>query len=458
MKVIICGAGQVGWQIARHLSRENNDVTVVDKNESLIRRISETLDVSGITGFASYPDVLERAGAKDADMIIAATFADEVNMVTCQVAHSMFDIPRKIARLRAQSYLDAIYSDLYRQDHMPIDVVISPEREVAKAALRRLAVPAAFDTESFLDGDAVLVGISLSDDCAVVDTPLRQLTELFSTLKAVVVGVFRKGKMFVPEARDQLFVGDQIYVIAANSDVPRTLEIFGKTQKKSERAIVIGGGNVGLDVAQKLEQGEGRIRVKLIERNRTVAETAADALERTIVLHGDGLDMELLEEANIAKTDVLLAVTDDDKTNLLSCARAKALGCPLVIALVNDPTLASLMGPLGIDAFINPRTTTVSSILRHIRHGRIRAVYSVGDAEAEVIEAQVMGTSALAGKTIREIEWPEGSMVGMVQKGKKLVLPRAETKLEEGDSLIVFALSADVPRVEKLFQVSLDFF
>ncbi len=458
MKVIICGAGQVGWQIARHLSLENNDVTVVDKDEALIRKISEVLDVSGIAGFASYPDVLESAGAKDADMIIAATFADEVNMVTCQVAHSMFNIPRKIARLRAQSYLDAIYSDLYRQDHMPIDVVISPEREVAKAALRRLAVPAAFDTESFFNGEADLLGISLGEDCPVINTPLRQLTELFSTLQAVVVGVMRKGKMFVPEPEDQLFPGDQIYLVTANSDVPRSLEIFGKTQKEGERAIIIGGGNVGLEVAQNLEQGERRTRVKLIEKNRAVAETAADALERTIVLHGDGLDIELLHEANIDKTDVVLAVTDDDKTNLLSCARAKAMGCPLVIALVNDPSLASLMGPLGIDAFINPRTTTVSSILRHIRHGRIRSVYSVGDAEAEVIEAQVMGTSALAGKAIRDIDWPEGSRVGMVKKGEQLVVPRGNTKMEEGDSLIVFALSTDVPRIEKLFQVSLDFF
>ncbi len=458
MKVIICGAGQVGWQIARHLSRENNDVTVVDKDETLIRRISEALDVSGIAGFASYPDVLEEAGAKDADMIIAATFADEVNMVTCQVAHSMFGIPRKIARLRAQSYLDAIYSDLYRQDHMPIDVVISPEREVARAAMRRMEIPAAFDTERFLDGEADMLGISIAEDCPVINTPLRQLTELFSTLKAVVVGVQRKARMFVPETGDQLFPGDQIYIITAHSDVPRTLEIFGKTRKKGERAIVIGGGNVGLDVAQKLESGERRVRVKLVERDRDVAERAADALERTIVLHGDGLDMELLEEANIENTDALLAVTDDDKTNLLSCARAKAMGCPLVIALVNDPSLANLMAPLGIDAYINPRTTTVSSILRHIRHGRIRAVYSVGDAEAEVIEAQVMGTSVLAGKTIRDVDWPEGAKVGMVMKNGGLHVPRGDTKLEEGDILIVFALAADVPRVEHLFQVSPEFF
>jgi len=458
MKVIICGAGQVGWQIARHLALENNDVTVVDKEESLIRRITDTLDVGGVVGFASYPDVLERAGAKDADMIIAATFADEVNMVTCQVAHSVFEIPRKIARLRAQSYLNVIYSDLYRRDHLPIDVVISPEKEVAEAALRRLAAPAAFDTESFLDGAVHLVGISLAEDCAVIDTPLRQLSELFSTLSAVVVGVRRNGKLFVPNADDQVFVGDQIYLIVATDDVSRALEIFGKTQKRGDRAIIIGGGEVGLGVARKLEKGEGRMRAKLIEKNRARAEFAADALERTIVLHGDGLDADLLEEANIAKADALLAVTDDDKTNLLSCARAKALGCPFVIALVNDPSLENLMGPLGIDAFINPRATTVSSILRHIRHGRIRAVYSVGDAEAEVIEAQVMSTSSVAGKKVREINWPEGSIVGALKKAGKLVIARGDTRIDEGDILTVFALAKDVQQVEKLFQVSLDFF
>ncbi len=200
MKVIICGAGQVGWQIARHLSGERNDVTVVDNNVDLVRRATDTLDVQGIAGFASYPDVLERAGARDADMIIAATHSDEVNMVTCQVAHSAFSIQRKIARLRSQSYLTAIYSDLYRRDHMPIDVVISPEREVAEAALRRLKSPAAFDTESFLEGKVQLMGITIGEDCPVLNTPLRQLTDLFSTLKAIVVGLRRKGRLFAPDA------------------------------------------------------------------------------------------------------------------------------------------------------------------------------------------------------------------------------------------------------------------
>ncbi|MFT4715394.1 MAG: trk system potassium uptake protein TrkA [Paracoccaceae bacterium] len=458
MKVIICGAGQVGWQIARHLSSEKNDVTVVDKNPDLVRRATDSLDVSGVTGFASYPDILERAGARDADMIIAATYSDEVNMVVCQVAHSIFSIRKKVARLRAQSYLDAIYADLYRRAHMPIDVVISPEREVAEAALQRLQAPATFDTELFLDGKAQLIGVTLEDTCAVLDTPLRQLTELFSTLRAIVVAIRREGTLFAPEPGDQLFAGDQVYIFTHTEDLGRTLEIFGKSAKKRERVIIIGAGNVGLAVAKSLEERTDRIRAKVIERDRETAERAADALERTIVLNGDGLDLELLAEANIGNADAVLAVTDDDKTNLLAAARAKAAGCPMAIALVNDPTLTSLMAPLNIDAFINPRATTVSSILRHIRHGRVRTVYSIGDAEAEVIEAQVMAPSPIANQRIRDIPFPEGVLVGAVKKGNDVIKPTSSTKIEEGDVIVLFCMAQDVPEVERLLQVGIDFF
>ncbi len=458
MKVIICGAGQVGWQIARHLSGELNDVTVVDNNPDLVRRATDTLDVQGIAGFASYPDVLERAGARDADMIIAATYSDEVNMVTCQVAHSVFDIPRKIARLRAQSYLTAIYSDLYRREHLPIDVVISPEREVAAAALQRLSAPETFDTEVFFDGRGRLLGIAADEDCPVLNTPVRQLTDLFSTLRATVVGIRREGTLYAPEAGDQIFAGDQIYLFAYEEDVNRCMEIFGKTPRKQERVVLVGGGNVGLAVAKELENQKNRIRLKVIEKNRKVAEKAADALERTIVLHGDGLDAEILQEANIQRADAVLCVTDDDKTNMLAATRAKSLGCPMSIALINDPTLLPMIEPLGIDAFINPRATTVSSILRHIRHGRVRNVYSIGDAEAEVIEAQVLSTSPMASTHVSNIDFPEGVLLGGIMRGDKFIRPRGDTVVEEGDIVALFALTKDVPEVERLLQVSIDYF
>ena len=458
MKVIICGAGQVGWQIARHLSGEKNDVTIVDSNADLVRRATETLDVQGLAGFASYPDVLDKAGARDADMIIAATYSDEVNMVTCQVAHSIFDIPRKVARLRSQSYLDAIYSDLYRRDHMPIDVVISPEREVAAAALKRLSAAAAFDTETFLDAKAQLLGLRLDEHCPVTNTPLRQLTDLFSSLRILVVGIRRKAVLFAPESGDQLFANDEVYVMCHVDDSTRALEVFGKSQGKQDRVVLIGGGHVGLSIAKSLERQTIRTRAKVIEKNRKVAELAANELEKTIVLNGDGLDTRLLEEANVSKSDVILAVTDDDKTNMLAAVRAKTLGCPRSVALVNDPSLVPLISAMSIDAYINPRTTTVSSILRHIRHGRVKGVYSIGDAEAEIIEAQVLSTSPICSQKIRDIDFPEGVLVGAVLKADKLEMPTGSTRVDEGDVIALFVLSKDVQEVERLLQVSIDFF
>lgn len=458
MKVIICGAGQVGWQIARQLSGEKNDVTVVDNNPALVRRATDTLDVQGIEGHASYPDVLDRAGARDADMVIAATHSDEVNMVTCQVAHSVFAVPRKIARLRAQSYLTAIYSDLYRRDHMPIDVVISPESEVAEAALRRLAAPAAFDTQTFLAGRAHLLGILLEEECPVLNTALHELSELFSTLRAIVVGVRRGGRLFAPEKGDQLFAGDEVYVFAKSDDITRTLEIFGKTHAKQERVVILGGGNVGLAVAQALENRSDRVRAKVVERNRKTAEKAADSLERTIVLNGDALDAEILAESGTGRADAVLCVTDDDKVNMLASVRAKQMGAKMAICLVNDPSLVPILNALDIDAYINPRATTVSSILRHIRHGRVRNVYSVGDGEAEVIEAQVLSTSPISGKRIKDIAFPEGALVGALTKGGEYVKPVGSTRIDEGDVITIFALADDVPEVERLLQVSIDYF
>jgi trk system potassium uptake protein TrkA len=287
---------------------------------------------------------------------------------------------------------------------------------------------------------------------------LRQLNELFSTLRAIVVGIRREDRLFAPDPGDQLYAEDQIYVFTHFEDVNRALEIFGKKTKKQERVVIVGGGNVGLAVARALETRTDRIRAKIIEKNRATAEIAADSLERTIVLNGDGMDSDILMEASVDRADAILAVTDDDKTNLLVAVRAKQAGCPMAIALVNDPTLAPLMAPLNIDAYINPRATTVSSILRHIRHGRVRAVYSIGDAEAEMIEAQVLSTSPLSGRLVRDIEFPEGVLVGAVMKGDRVLKPTGDLRIETGDVIALFAMAKDVPEVERLLQVSIDFF
>jgi trk system potassium uptake protein TrkA len=457
MKVIVCGAGQVGSQIARHLSDEGNAVTVVDNNAQLIRNVTDSLDVAGVIGFASHPDVLSRAGASDTDMLIAATSMDEVNMVACQVAHSVFDVPTKIARIRTDSYLEAEWSDLFQRDHMPIDVIISPEAEVAKLTMRRLGSTAAFDIEPFLGGAVDFVGLMLDEECPVINTPLRQLSELFSTLRAIVVAVRRDGKVWVTHGDDQLFPGDAVYLLAAHEDLNRTVEIFGCKNLSAKRIVVVGAGNVGLRVARLIENSPA-MRCKMIERDRARAEFAAENLERTIVLNGDALSAEILAEAGIAEADAIVALTNDDRTNLLSCALAKQAGCPISIALSNDPTFERIAVPLGVNALINPRATTVSTILRHVRRGRVRAVYSVGSGEGEVIEAQVMATSPIAGKRVRDIHFPPGSIIGAMQTNGKVKMPDGDTVIQVGDIMVMFAVREAVHQVEQLFRVSPEFF
>jgi len=457
MKVIVCGAGQVGSQIARHLSDEGNAVTVIDNNAQLVRNVTDAFDVTGVVGFASHPDVLARAGARETDMLIAATSMDEVNMVACQVAHSVFEVPTKIARIRTDSYLGAEWSDLFRRDHLPIDVIISPEAEVARLTMRRLAATAAFDIEPFLGGAAEFVGLTLKDDCPVINTPLRQLSELFSTLRAIVVAVRRDGQVRVTHGDDQLLPGDDVYFISAREDRNRTIDIFGRENLVAQRVVIVGAGNVGLRLATEIENRQG-MRCKMVERDRIRAEFAADNLERTIVLNGDALNADILEEAGISEADAIVALTNDDRTNLLSCALARQCGCPISIALSNDPTFERISVPLGVNALINPRATTVSTILRHVRRGRVRAVYSLGGGEGEVIEAQVMATSPIAGKRIRDIQFPAGSIIGAMQSEGKLKMPLGDTVVRVGDSLVMFAVRSAVHQVEQMFRVSPEFF
>ncbi len=459
MKIIVCGAGQVGLQIAKHLSDERMDIIVIDKSSDLIKKIVDELDVSAVCGYASYPNVLERAGAHDADMIIAATLSDEVNMVTCQIAHSIFSIPRKIARIRSNFYLEENYSSFYRSDHLPIDEIISPEREIAEGLLKRLEVPVAFEATEFLDGSAVLIGLTLKEECAVLSTPLRQLSELFSTLNAIVVGIRRGSHLFVPDPEDELQPDDNIYIFSDKKDLSRTIEIFDKKSFIGKSLVILGMGTIGQNVAKMLEnkRNEG-LNVKVIEKSKDRAVEAAEVLEKTVVLNGDGLDTETLDEANVGLSDFFLALTDDDKTNLIACSKAKAFGCKFTMALINDPSLDKMIATMGIDSFISPKSITVSSILRHIRHGMVRSVYSVGDGEAEVLEFRVLELSPIEGKTLKDVDWPKDSLVGLLKKDTEVLVPRGSTKFETGDVLTVFCLRDDINKVENLFQVGVDFF
>jgi trk/ktr system potassium uptake protein len=458
MKVIVCGAGQVGFHIARHLAAENNDVTVIEQNPELVRRIDDALDVQAMQGFASHPDVLERAETRDADMIIAVTQADEVNMVACQVAHSLFNVPTKIARIRAQSYMAPIWADLFSRDHLPIDVVISPEYEVARAITRRLVMPGATESIPLVDGRVSVIGVRCNDDCPVVNTPLRQLSGIFPDLNITVVGILRDGKTIVPTAEDQMLVGDDVYFVADSEHVARAIAVFGHEEPEARRVVIAGGGHIGRFLAEMIRAEHPGINAKVIEHGRAQAERAAAALPGTTVLMGDVLDPELLEEANIGDSEAIIAVTNDDETNILASLLAKRYGCKRALTLVNNVTYAALITTLGVDAVVNPRAITASTILQHVRRGRIRAVHSLGEGVGEVMEAEILETSSLAGISIRDAGLPEGVLFGAIVRDGKVVIARSSTVLRARDRVVLFVAPDAVKHVEKLFAVRLEYF
>jgi trk system potassium uptake protein TrkA len=458
MKVIVCGAGQVGYNIARYLAVAGNDVTVIDQRAELTTKISESLDIQAITGHASHPDTLQQAGAEDAEIVIAVTHADEVNMVACQVAHSLFNVPTKIARVRQQSYLEPRWQDLFRREHMPIDVIISPEREVAHAIALRLEVPGATSVTPFADGKVRLIAARCGSDCPILDTPLRQLTFLFPDLHMIIVGITRDDTFFVPGGDDHLIAGDEVYSVIDTTHIERAMRAFGHEQEKADRIVIAGGGNVGLFLAQELEHGWPGASIAMIEGDADRARLIADKLTRTVILHGDARDKEILDEANLRSAGAIVSVTNDDEVNIMAALLAKRAGCRTALTLVNNNAYGSLLGSLDIDVMINPRETTVSSILLHVRRGRIRSAYTIRDGEAEVFEAEVLETSPLAGQAIRDARLPTGVVVGAILRDGQVQVPRAETVIRTGDRVVIIARAQAVKKAEKLFAVRIDYF
>ena len=457
MRVIVCGAGRVGVGIARRLSRENNEVTVVDQSKELIRAVAERLDVRGVVGNGAYPETLEEAGAREADMIIAVTFSDEVNMVACQIAHSLFKVPTKIARIRAQGYLDPRYSDIFSRNHLPIDVIISPEREVSEAIIQRTSTPGAFEIKSFVDGRVWAVGVKLRDDCPIVNTPLRQVAELFPDLKITIVAVKHGENIWRAHAGDMLEPGDQVYFVADRSDVTRALDIMGEQARQARRVIIVGGGNIGLFVAKGLEK-MGAMKIRLIERDRKRAELIAEELERTIVLQGDGLDRAVLREAGVADAETVVSVTDNDQVNILASVVAKREGSRRAMALINDQDYGPIAEAVGVDRYVDPRATTISTILQHIRRGRIKGVYSLSDGAAELIDAVALETSPLVNKPLRDAELPEGVMIGAVFRDNEVQMPTGDTVVNAGDRIVLMSMRENVKDVEQMFRVSIEYF
>lgn len=459
MKIIICGAGQVGMSIARQLSVEGNDVTVIDSSSELIQKVSDTLDVKAKLGFASHPTVLEEVGAESADMIIAVTQSDEINMVSCQVAHSLFNIPTKIARIRNQNYLKPDWIHLYRQDHLPIDFIISPEVEVAKAVMHRLNVPGSIDTIPFADGNIRVVGIRCTLDCPMVNMAMHRMQKKLSEINVSILGIMRGEDFMISSSSLELLDGDELYFTCDTKHVHDAMVMFGHEEREARKIIIIGGGNVGLFLAKMLEEESSDINLKLIELCKDRAEDVADKLNRTTVINGDALSQEILEEANVEFAETVISVSNDDEVNILASLLAKRFGCQRVVSLINNAASYSpLISSLGIDVAVNPREITVSSILQHIRKGRITAVHSICKGKAEVLEAEAVESSPIVGKPLNKISLPSGVKVGAIYRNGEVIIPDGDTVIHAGDSILMLSLSNMVRNVEKIFSVKFDFF
>ena len=459
MRIILCGAGQVGTSIAQHLASEDNHVTVIDHELALIQKISDNLDVKALLGHASHPTVLEEAGAHEADMLIAVTAHDEVNMVACQVAHSLFNVPTKIARIRSQNYLKPIWKDLYRHDHLPIDVIISPEMEVARALNHRLHVPGAIDTIPFADGKMKVVAVRCTQECPLVNLPLEKVNKQFEELSFSIMGIFRDNRLRMPDESERLREGDEVYFIADTKDVQQAMVYFGYEEKEARRIVIIGGGNIGLFLARQLEQDMEDARIKIIEVNQNRADYIAEQLMNTTIINGSALSQEILAEVNISETETLIAVTNDDEVNILSSLLAKQLHCKRAMTLVNNSdSYAMLVSSLGIDVAVQPREITVSSILRHIRRGKIRSVHSICEGMAEIIEAEVSENSPMVDKVLKDFNLPKGIFVGGILRKGRVIIPDQDTVIRVNDHIVILSLANMVKKVEKIFSVKFEYF
>ena len=407
MNIIICGAGRVGFAIAKLLTEQNHSVTVIDQSSEDIQKINEALDVKAIVGKATSPIILENANSKEADMIIAVTRNDEINMMICQIAYSLFKIPKKIARVRAQDYLDPKFSKLYNKDNLPIDVIISPEIEIAKSIQRKLESPGALDNIPFADNKIKLLEILIDESCPISEIKLNELTKKFPKLNANILGVIRDEKFIFLKKSDVMKKNDKAYVIINSQQIKETLSAFGHNEKISNKILIIGGGNIGFNLANNIEQSFEDARLKIIEKDKKRAEIIANELNNTIVINGNGLDEDILAEVNLEDVETVIALTNDDEDNLMVSVLVekfakdeKEIEDKRTMALVNKPNYSLLQDSLKIDDLIDPRMNTVSSILKHVHKGTIETAYTIMNGEYEVIEAEIIETSELINREL----------------------------------------------------------
>jgi len=456
MKIIILGAGQVGSSVAANLAKEANDITVVDTDTKRLQALQDRLDIRTVRGLASHPDVLKRAGAEDADMILAVTNSDETNMIACQVAYTLFHTPTKIARVRSAEY--SKYPQLFAQDSLAVDVIISPEQIITDYVQRLIEYPGALQVLDFAGGKAQLVGLKAYHGGPLVGHELRDIKQHIPGIDTRVAAIFRRGKAILPEGSTVIEVDDEVFFIAARKNIRAVMGELRRLDKPCKRVVLAGGGNIGTRLARALEH---KYQVKVIDHNPEQTRMLSENLERAIVLLGDGADEELLKEENIENTDVFCAVTNDDEANILSAMLAKRLGARKVLSLINRAAYVDLVESGEIDIAISPHQATIGSLLAHIRRGDVAVVHSLRRGAAEAIEAVAHGdkrTSRVVGREIENIKLPPGTTIGAIVRGEEVLIAHRDTVVEAEDHVIMFLVDKKrISDVERLFQVGITF-
>jgi len=456
MKIIILGAGQVGTSLANNLASEANDITVVDVDAELLNQLQDRLDLRTVMGRGSHPEVLIRAGAEDADMVIAVTNSDETNIVACQVAYTLFHTPTKIARIRSQNYL--MHPELFSAQAMPIDYIISPEQLVTDYVSRLIQYPGALQVVDFADGKVRLVAVRAFEGSPLVGHELRELHEHFPNIKGRIAAIYRDGESIHPDAKTVVKAHDEIFFIAAVEDIRKMMDELRTRERTVKRIIIAGGGNIGRRLAKTLEK---KYQVKLIDKNPNNTKLLSEELENTIVLLGNAADEELLIEENIDSTHIFCALTNDDEANILSAMLAKRLGARKVMALINRTAYVDLIESSEIDIAISPQQATIGSLLAHVRRGDVVNVHSLRRGAAEAIEAVAHGdknSSRVVGRKIEDIDLPAGTTIGSIVRGDEVIVPHHNTVIEAEDHLVLFLVDKRaVPKVEALFQVGITF-
>lgn len=454
MKIIIVGAGEVGFHIASRLALEKKDVVVIDKDPEALRRVFEGLDVQAVQGWGSNPRILEEVGIKAGDLLLAVTDSDETNLVACIFASILSPTTIKLARIRSEDYLH--YEDVLKEDPFSIDVLINPEAEAVKTVVRLLRVPGAVDVGEFAEGRIQVIGVRLDKACAVNGTRLVDLKKKTGKKKILVIAIKRDEQLIIPSGEDQLQEGDMIYFVSEEKDLKAALKIFGKRAERFDRVLLVGGGNLGFKLAKALEGLS--IHTKLIEKNPDRCRELAEQLDKVVVLHGDGSEQGVLEEENVQDMDVVATLTGHEETNILTSLLAKRLGARKTVTRISKFSYFPLVSAIGLDHIVSPRLAAINTILQHVRRGKVLSAMALKGEEAEVLEAVALETSDVVGKPLRNIPFPKGALVVSIMREDEVIIPTGDSVIQPEDRIIILSTRQGIPQVEKALTVKLEYF